>query len=409
MVLRARHVLPVDGQAIRNGGVLIERGRIVDVGSGKTLDGSPGVDFGDAVILPGLVNAHTHLELTHCAGKIPPGDDLIDWLKRLMAFSKARAGDDKLYASSALEGMRQSLTSGVTTVGDITSLPGTVRPALARGPLRVVSFGEVIAIGSRRHLLEDRLRAAIDRVGDSEYLNAAVSPHAPYTIEPAGIRACVEAAERLDLRLCMHLAESPEEAAFIRTRRGRWRTYLENLGVCGGSIECSGTTPVGLVEECGVLSDRTVLAHCNYVTQEEIELLASRKVHVAYCPRTHAAFGHEPHPFRSMLEAGVNVCVGTDSLASNPSLSVLDEIRHIRRVHPDMSGHILLEMATIRGARALGLDDQIGTLTAGKSADIAVVPFDMRGPDDPVQNILCSTMAPLATYVRGRRIDRPTN
>ncbi|MCH7526837.1 MAG: amidohydrolase family protein, partial [Planctomycetes bacterium] len=227
--------------------------------------------------------------------------------------------------------------------------------------------------------------------------------------EPAGIRACVEAAERLDLRLCMHLAESLDEAEFTRTGQGRYREHLERLGVCDESIECSGTTPVGLAEECGVLSDRAVLAHCNYVTQEEIELLASRKVHVAYCPRTHAAFGHAPHPFRSMLEAGVNVCVGTDSLASNPSLSVLDEIRHIRRVHPDMDGHVLLEMATIRGARALGLDDQIGTLTTGKSADITVVPFDTLGPDDPVENILCSTMSPLATYVRGRRIDRPSS
>ncbi|MCH7527862.1 MAG: amidohydrolase family protein, partial [Planctomycetes bacterium] len=196
MVLRAKHVVTVGGRPIRNGGILIERGRIVDVGSGKTLDGSPVVDFGDAIILPGLVNAHTHLELTHCAGKIPPGDDLIDWLTRLMAFFRARAGGDELYASSALAGMRQSLNSGVTTVGDITSLPGTVRPALARGPLRVVSFGEVRAVGRRRHLLEDRLRAAIDRVGDSEYLNAAVSPHAPYSIEPAGIRACLEAAAR---------------------------------------------------------------------------------------------------------------------------------------------------------------------------------------------------------------------
>lgn len=407
ILLRARYVLPIDGRPIKNGAVRVVGTRIAEVGPVQSMDGTPVIDFGDAVILPGLVNAHTHLELTRFAGSVPPGPDFIEWIERLVSLGVEHSEDADFFASAAREGAGQSLTAGVTTVGDITARPRAIRPVLSHGPLRVVSFGEVIAIGNRRGLLADRLQAAVDRSDDSDYLTAAVSPHAPYTIEPAGIQACIHAAEEFDLRVGMHLAETQQEGEFTQTGAGLFRRYLENLGVYDQSIECPRMTPIELAHRNGVLTERTILAHCNYVSRAEIELMASCGVHVAYCPRTHSAFGHDAHPFRQMLAAGVNVCIGTDSLASNPSLSVLDELRHIRDACPDFDGNILLELATIRGADALGLKDELGSLTPDKSADLTVVPFDLGGHNDPIENLLSSTAQPVATYIRGKRVDRP--
>lgn len=406
MLLRAKHVVPVDGPSIKNGAVRIDRGRIAEIGPARRVHGEPRVDFADAVIFPGLVNAHTHLELTHLAGKVPPGPNFIDWLERLLTSMREIGNPAGWFSDSAREGMRQSLAVGVTTVGDISSRPVDVRPVLSHGPLRSVSFGEVTAMGTRRARLSERLQAATDSSSASERLTIGISPHSPYSIEPDGIRACVEAATRLDLRVCMHVAESREEAEFTQQNAGDFRAFLERLGVWDGGLQCPRLSPVSLARACGILGDRTLLAHCNYVSEDDITLLAVSGTHVAYCPRTHAAFGHDPHRFGDMLTAGVNVCIGTDSLASNPSLSVLDEIRFLRKQFEQCNGDSLLSMATIRGARALGVASQTGSLTVGKWADLAVVPLETNGPADPVENVLRSTMPPVATFARGVRIGK---
>ena len=382
----------------------IEGTRIAEVGPARSMEGTPVVDFGEAVILPGLVNAHTHLELGFFAGQAPPGKSFVDWIERLAATKAACPDFARTAAASVRTGMKQSLAAGVTTVGDVTTRPQSVRSDLKHGPLRVVSFGEVIAIGSRRNLLAERLQAAIDGAHASDYLTVAVSPHAPYSIEPDGIRACVEAAERLNMRLCMHLAETVDEARFTERGDGPLGDLLRHFGVADNLIPCPQMTPVALAHQCGALSGRTVLAHCNYVSNEDLALLAASGAHVAYCPRTHAAFGHDPHPFRRMLGDGINVCIGTDSLASNPSLSVLEEIRHLHEVYPDLNGSVLIEMATIRGARALGLFEAVGTLARGKYADVTVLPLEPDGAADAVENVLSSSLKPLVTYVRGKRV-----
>ncbi len=404
MLIRARHVVPIDGRPITNGALRIERGRITEVGTAKRAEGTPVVDFGDAVVLPGFVNAHTHLELTHLLDRVPPTPDFVDWIDRLQATRAPAKEAGSVCIESARKGMRLSVAAGVTTVGDITSRPAEVRPALAHGPLRVVSFGEVIATGTIRDQLAGRLQAAIDASDATKYLTVGVSPHAAYTVEHDGIRACVDEAARAEMRLCMHLAESLEELRYLRDGDGPMRAFLDRLGVWDTVIQCPRLAPVPFAHTCGVLNNRTVLAHCNYVSDEDIGLLASTRTQVAYCPRTHAAFEHPPHRFRDMLDASINVCIGTDSLASNPSLSVLDEVRFLHSRYPDFNTHTLLEMITLRGARALGVDHLTGSLTPGKSADITVIPLDNDGPTDPLRNILESVLHPLTTVTRGRRV-----
>ena len=185
--------------------------------------------------------------------------------------------------------------------------------------------------------------------------------------------------------------------------------YLQRLGVWDDRVPASGCTPMLLADRCGLLTRRTLLAHVNYATDEDIARLAAADVSVAYCPRTHAAFDHAPHPFREMLSAGVNVCVGTDSLASNPDLSVLEELRFLHRECPGVSGDTLLAMGTLNGARSLGFDSAIGSLEVGKDADIAVVSMRGTSGGDGVRRMLTATGPPLATYVGGIPHHPPTS
>jgi cytosine/adenosine deaminase-related metal-dependent hydrolase len=310
-----------------------------------------------------------------------------------------------LIKASVRSAVRQSLAAGVTTVGDITRSPEQVRPLLRESPLRAVSFGEVIAVGKLRAQLRTALADASDACATSPTLRIGVSPHAPYTVEPDGLRACADQARGAGLPLAIHLAETIDEAMFTTEHRGDLRSYLERLGVWDEHVPCPHARPIDLAAATGLLTDTTVLAHANYLSDAEIGVLAGAGSHVVYCPRTHAAFGHPPHRYRAMLAAGINVCVGTDSLASTPSLSILDELRWLHANRHDCDPATLLEMGTLRGARALAWDDDVGSLGIGKAADFAVVPLDPVGPADPVVNVLSSACEVVATYVAGDRIE----
>ncbi len=411
MILRAQYVIPVSGPPIENGVVEVRETRIVDVRrAGEHVRRSETVDCGDVVLMPGFVNAHTHLELTRLAGKVLPVRDesaavaFTDWLRRLVAEMRKIGDNSAAITASVQEGAELSLRAGVTTVGDITRWPRITRPALRLGCLRVVSFGEVMALGALSERLKPQLEAACDLSHNSEWLAAGVSPHAPYTCDRRTLCACRDAAANAAMRLCLHLAETREEEICTLRGAGPLVEFLRSVGVWDDSVKPPGLRPVAYAEEVGLLGPRTVLAHVNYVGDADLKRLARTGVHVAYCPRTHAAFRHAPHRFREMRALGINVCVGTDSLASNPSLSVLEELRYLRRAFDDLDAHDLVAMGTLRGARALGMDDRIGSLDPGKQADLVVVPLEPAGTRDPLENVLRSSVAPTHVYVGGRPI-----
>lgn len=400
MMLKSRYVVPVDGPVIENGGVVIREGRIAAVGRAADLHASPVIDHGDAVICPGFINAHTHLELTLLAGKIPPSPDFVDWLKRLIGLLAAQPATLENVAEAVNLGIAQSLAAGVTSIGDITRRPAWSRGPLGGSPIRAVSFGEVIAMGRGRIQLRERLEAAASIECQTNRLHIGISPHSPYTVEPDGLRACADRGRRMNAPLCIHLAETAEEALFTQSRSGRFAEFLQEMGIGDEDIPTSGCTPVELCRATGGLGRRTIVAHGNYVSDADIAIIADSGASVAYCPRTHHAFGHPPHPFREMLRAGINVCIGTDSLASNPSLSILDELRFLHERHPDVATHELMAMGTIGGAAALGYADECGSLTVGKAADIVVIPLENGNQWD---SFLESPQTPSAVYIDGVR------
>jgi len=418
MILKAKYVYPVSAPLLENGAIEVRESVITDVRrAARHETGASVLDCGDAVVLPGFVNAHTHLELTHLAGLVPPRRlehaavsgpvDFADWLRRLLGEMRSTRDDAEVIATSVNRGAALSLRAGVTTVGDITRLPNVTRPALRHGRLRVVSFGEVIAIGSLRDALHERLHAATDSSHDSERLVAAVSPHSPYTCDRRAISACKKAAADAKMRLCMHLAETRDEEACTLGGSGPLVDFLRSVGVWDESVKHPRLRPVEYAAQIGLLSPRTLLAHVNYVSDADLERIAGSGAHVAYCPRTHAEFAHPPHRFREMLARRTNVGIGTDSLASGPSLSILEELRFLRRAFDDfpadqgVDGDTLFEMGTLRGARALGMENAIGSLEAGKQADVVVVPLQPTGDCLPLENLLRSDLDPAQVYVGG--------
>jgi cytosine/adenosine deaminase-related metal-dependent hydrolase len=403
-LFRARYVVPVVGPVIENGMVEVRGGVIAAVGQASMRTAEDSEDAVEAALLPGFVNAHTHLELTHLAGRIPTGNGFIPWIEDLVRTLRVCGDAEPLIRASVRAAVRQCLAHGVTAVGDVTRLPELVRPLLRESPLRVVSFGEVIAVGAIRSHLETAVAAAVDAAAAGPWLRIGVSPHSPYTVEPVGLCVCGERAKERELPLSIHLAETKDEILFTTEQRGPLRDYLDRLGVWDDDVPCPGEPPVDLARSCGLLAGSSIVAHANYLTDDDIAVLASTGAHVAFCPRTHDAFGHQPHRFRDLLAAGVNVCIATDSAASTPTLSVLDELRWMHAMYGDVSPLDLLAMGTIRGARALGWADRIGSIEIGKSADLVIVPLEPDGPRDPIQNVLSSDRAVTATFIAGERV-----
>ena len=401
MMLKSRFVVPVNSPVIEDGAVIVHDGRIIAVGPADELNDESVIDYGDAAICPGFVNAHTHLELSHLAGRVPPSPDFTGWLRHLMEIVDDEPPTHAQVQAAAVAGIEQSLCAGVTMVGDITRFPAWTRDVLADSVLRAVSFGEVIAIGGRRHLLTGRLDAAASLEQQTARLRIGISPHAPYTVEPDAMRACGRRAEDIAAPLCVHLAETPDEGQFTRSGEGVLADYLRNLGIWDDQIPIHGGGPIEAAMCTGLLRSNTIIAHANYVTDEDIEVIAGAGASVAYCPRTHRAFGHMPHHFREMLARGINVCIGTDSLASNPSLSILDELRFLRRETDDLSSDQIMAMGTQNGARALGFAETAGTITPGRPADLVVVPFERSTAKPRWDLFLESDQPPSAVYVSG--------
>lgn len=406
MILKAKWILPITAPPIEDGVVVIEGQRIAALGPRCQFTSAEIEDLGDAIIMPGLINAHTHLELSGLHGRIEKPGDLADWLLKVVQHERSLSAAElqEFVKASVRKGVAESLSAGVTTLGDISRHAQLTRPLLRDGPLRVVSFGEVVGIGTRRHHVAERLRRAADERYDSQFLSTALSPHAPYSIDGAGIVEVTTHARIRRMRTCMHLAESVEEIQFLQTGQGRFRELLEKLGVWDERIAIPGTTPVRFVHALGALGPECLIAHGNYVDEQEIDLLCATGTSVAFCPRTHSFFGHQAYPLMELLGGGVNVCVGTDSLASNPSLSVLEELIHVRRQHPEMPADAILALGTINAARALGLAHRIGSLELGKKADIAVFRSDGASGILPEEVLLTRACRLEQLYVAGQRV-----
>ena len=405
MILTASWVVPVAGPPIPAGYVEIEANRIVGVGSACKLPaGVSGIiDLGAVALLPGLVNPHTHLELSGYAGAIPPMD-FWNWIGNMLVI-RAAPGQQAREQAGARDGAWQSLRAGVTCVGDISRLNGSWS-VLKAIPIRKVCFVELLSLADRPPRNPEELCRAAAEIIEDDLLTVGISPHAPYTVPKDHLRAALVLAGELQRPWTIHLAETREEVAFLSGRRGVFIPPIEKLLNRHG-FRSPNCTPAELIADCAQDCGPGSLAHGNYLDAGDLARLADLGHAVIYCPRSHHYFGHAPHPLHALRRAGVPVTIGTDSLASNRSLSLLDELHFIHtQVDDPPSPAELLRMATIDAARALRLDDCIGTLEPGKQADLAAFNCP-AGVTDPVRHLIESPADAHAVWVRGERITFP--
>jgi cytosine/adenosine deaminase-related metal-dependent hydrolase len=363
-ILSADWVLPVDAPPIADGAVAIEDGRIAAVGPAAEL--GAGERFEGGVILPGFVNAHSHLEYAVYAG-FGDGLPFDRWI--LVHIERKRRIGWEEFVDIARAGAAECLASGITTVGD-ASFSGAAAVACGEFGLRAIVYLEMF--GRTPEELETRYprnRARIE-AHLSDRVRLGISPHAPYTCSVETYAACLE----LGLPVATHLAESGAETDWLRHGRGGWEALADLLP------PPPGETGIRHLAAHGLLGPQMVAAHCVTVDDEEIALLAEHDVGVAHCPRSNAILGCGIAPLRALLDAGLRVGLGTDSPASTPSFDVFEELRtavyaaRAREARPDALGaDEALELATLGSARALGLDDEIGSLTPGKRADLTVL------------------------------------
>ena len=401
--LAARWVLPVDGPPIAAGAVLIGAdGRIAAVGPDAAVRAPPDVSqraFPDAAIAPGFINTHTHLELTGLEGQVE-GDDFAAWIRRLRELKDRRPLE--AYLAAALRGVRDGWATGVTTVAD-TGDRGVVIRALAECGGSGVVYQEVF--GPHPDQAEESLallQAKVTelRAFESARIHLGVSPHAPYTVSGPLYRAVAAYARSEGLPMAVHLAESPAETQLLRAAAG---SFAEAWGRRGIPLPpLPGRSPVAWLDQHGVLGPRTLCIHVVQVDGDDIARLAGAGVGVAHCPLSNRRHGHGDAPLARLIAAGIRVGLGTDSVASVGSLDLLAEARAARTL-AGLSWDDALALVTADGARALGLEGEVGSLAIGKWGDAVVI--RLRGGESPVEQIMNSgTEAVVATYVGGRLV-----
>lgn len=405
MLLRSRVVLPVTAPPIPDGAVCISGDRIAGVGRWadlRRMHTGPVVDLGEAVLLPGLVNAHCHLDYTDLAGHLPPPRSFTDWIQGVLGLKAGWSFSE--YAASWLAGARQLLESGCTTVLDYEAVPELLPESWEGTPLRVISALELTGVRAARapsEILASALRHAEGLAHPRHRVGLA--PHAPYSTRAELLRLAAEAAAQRGWILTSHVAESVEEFSMFRLGSGRMHEWLQGQR---DMSDCIGVTPVGHVARAGLLRPGTVLVHVNYLGDGDLPLLRGSGVTVVHCPRSHEYFGHAPFPMKLLRGEGVRVCLGTDSLLSTlrfgrsaPVLDLFAEVIQARRTMPFLSPLESLRMVTSDAAAALGLGGSAGELTPGAWADLVAVP-DVPGAD-AVEAVVSREGSVLASMIGG--------
>ena len=385
---------------MENGAALIRGGRVAWVGRWPDVPESVEhvFDLGDAVLLPGLVNAHCHLDYTDMAGRLPPPKLFPDWIKGLLAFKAHWSYTD--YSASWLRGAKMLLRGGVTTVADIEAVPELLPDVWNSTPLRVCSFLEMTGVRAQRDPGKI-LQEAIDRIGNlavDDRHTVGLSPHAPYSTTPELLRLTAAYARDHPVLVSTHLAESQEEFDMFAHGTGPMYDWLKHER---DVTDCRKGTPVQHLERAGLLSSSLIATHVNYIGEEDAALLARNRVSVVHCPRSFDYFAHRQFPLERLSQAGVNICLGTDSLASvrkagsQPlELSLFAEMQQFALSHSGIRPEQMLEMVTTSPARALKLAGTAGEISPGSDADL--IGINYTGPLEGACEAVVHNTAPVS-------------
>ncbi len=386
VIHRARWIIPIEGDPVSNGAVVIFHGKIVDFGTSDDMQSrylGTSVDHGDAVIIPGLVNAHCHLELSPLKWRLSPGRDMVAWIKSLIqARDQIELSE---WAPAIEEALSQLVFEGIVAVGDVgnfDALCSLCSGSMDKYNVEGLLFKELIAPLATK---EDA-QSMVDGVDLQEINNPegkrqfnpcrhqrALAAHSPYSVSPWAIKAIKDWDSVRGLPYSIHAAESREEVDFLMTGKGPFRDLLEERGHWPLNFEIPGCSPIEYLHRLGVLDSQTICVHCVNVTHDDIDILAETGIHCCLCPRSNIFLGVGQAPVFDMWKAGINLCLGTDSLASNDRLSIFAEMSSLSRIAPEIAPMEILRAATLGGAHALGIDSRFGSISRGKSSRLLVL------------------------------------
>lgn len=391
----ASWILPISEPPIRDGWVAIDRGRVAAVGRrGPSGIGLQDVDLGPVVVMPGLVNAHAHLELSYLRDEVPPASAFITWIRGVIAARRQRADPNAPEILDAVDrAIDEAAAAGTAVIGDITNTLVTFGP-LTRSPLAAIVFYELIRFNGANPsgFVEDASRE-IDALVPTEFVRATLAAHAPYSVAPLVLRAIRTAIDRNPFVPCsVHVSESLEEVEFIRTGGGPLRALLEQLGSWDPAWVPPKASPVQFLDDTGFLDSRVLAVHGVQATAADLALLSARGTTLVTCPRSNGHTGAGAPPISDFYASGVRVAVGTDSLASAPDLNVFAELATMRALAPQVPASALLDSATRQGAHALGFDADYGAIEPGKRARLLAVEIPPDAGD--VEEYLVSGIRP---------------
>jgi cytosine/adenosine deaminase-related metal-dependent hydrolase len=379
MIVRARAVVTMDGSPIGNGAVAISGKEILDVGKFdeiKTRNSGPVIDLGERALLPGLINAHCHLDYTCLRGRIPHQQSFADWIRAINAEKSKLAAHD--YVASINKGFEEAKTFGTTTIANLTAFPQLIR-VLSNIPIRTCWFAELIDVRSANGS-NQLVDSALESLKSVEY--SGLAPHALYTASKNLYQRC-ERADPNFLRTT-HLAESREEMEMFRDGSGPLYEFMKSIG--RPMDDCGHDTPLMRFMRATAFSmplrsnNDWLVAHLNELSESDFGLLEKMETrfHVVHSPRSHQYFGHSRFPFSRLKRIGFNICLGTDSLASNESLSLFAEMRAFQRSEPKSSPEQIFKMVTVHAALALRQQNRLGQVRPGFRADLVAVPCNER-------------------------------
>lgn len=366
--LRARAVFTGDGAVIENAVVEIERGRVSAVHNRPVRDA---VDLGSSAILPAFVNAHTHLEFSHLERPLGPPRPFADWIRSVVGERRGRITER---VDSIRRGFDESNRTATGWVGEIAT--SDAWPASYAGSGSAV-FRELLGLSedSVDAQLEIARRHLSSSPDSASRTIAGLSPHAPYSVHPRLLQGSVELAASDGAPIAMHVAETREELELLERGTGPLAEMLRGFGVWNESLFGDRDAVPSILRTLSKAT-RVLVVHGNYLADGSLRFLATQPhMSLVYCPRTHRYFGHDRYPLEKALALRINVALGTDSRASNPDLNLWEEAKLVAREHPSIASETVLEMATVNGAKALGLNAIAGRIVVGEPADLAIISF----------------------------------
>lgn len=397
-IISAQYVLPISAEPIENGAVVIEEDKIISVGTLEETTGKfPSIEienFGEAAILPGFVNAHSHLEITAMRGYLDDVEhDFFAWLMKLTKGRAEHLTEDDV-KNAAIFGALEGARAGVTCFGDIGRMGFAGLDALRKNNLRGIVFQETEFSPDDKTAEDDfeklKNKFLALKENETDLVKIGISPHAPYSVGQKLFEKIAGYALAENIKISIHAAESAQEKNLLETGEGFFAGVYKNYGFQWSSPRCS---PIEYLDKIGVLKAKPLLAHCINVSGSDIDLIEKSGSKIAHCPKSNAKFGHGIAPLEKFLDAKISVGFGSDSVASNNVCDILEESRFaaiLSRTQIDkkrfLSAKEIIETATFGGAKSLGLENEIGTLEAGKQADLCVISLD-NAAQMPVNDI----------------------